>query len=90
MNDGMLEVTERFLRGGRWFVRLASGEQQKTMPRANYVWLKGNPSFSEIPKGYVVHHLDLDQTNATFPILSSWQSITMSPTTGSIKTSKRK
>ncbi len=56
-------VVEKFIKDARWYVRLAYGEQKKTIPNANYVWLKGNPSFSEIPKGYVVHHLDLDPLN---------------------------
>lgn len=38
-------------------------KKTKSMPHANYVWLEGNPMFKGIPKGYVVHHLDLDQMN---------------------------
>jgi len=37
--------------------------KQETLPHANYIWIKGNPSFGGIPKGYVIHHLDHDQLN---------------------------
>jgi len=33
------------------------------MPNASYVWLLGNPAFGDIPKGYVIHHLDGDELN---------------------------
>jgi hypothetical protein len=33
------------------------------MPRAHYNWLQANPFFKDIPKGYTIHHLDLDETN---------------------------
>lgn len=60
----MDKVKEMFLRDDRFYVRFDNKNgKQNTMPRANYVWLKHNPAFKEIPKGYVVHHLDLDKTN---------------------------
>lgn len=34
-----------------------------TMPLANAVWLRGNPSFEGIPRGHVIHHLDYDPMN---------------------------
>jgi hypothetical protein len=53
-----------FARRGRIYVALKNGnEAQVTMPRANYVWLKSNPSFLTVPNGYAVHHLDHDETN---------------------------
>jgi hypothetical protein len=60
----MDKVKELFIRHDRFYVRFENETgKQKTMPRANYIWLKHNPAFKEIPKGYVVHHLDLDKTN---------------------------
>lgn len=56
----MEKIKETFIRRNRFFVRTTDNG---TLPRANYVWLKSNPSFKEIPRGYVVHHLDNDQTN---------------------------
>jgi len=58
------DVFETFLRSNRFFVRVKYDDGRvSTMPRANYMWLKNNPSFSTIPPSYVVHHLDWDQTN---------------------------
>jgi len=56
-------VVERFHRKDRVYVRISDGTNSLTMPQANYVWLCGNPTFLEIPKGYVVHHLDHDKMN---------------------------
>lgn len=58
-----MKVIETSFRGNRFYVRVENGEGTKTMPRANHEWLKSNPSFKEIPKGYVIHHLDGNQTN---------------------------
>jgi len=58
------QIEEKFLRKGRWFVKLSSKINGVfTLPYANYIWLKGNPSFLGIPRGYVVHHLDDDEAN---------------------------
>ena len=57
------EILDKFIRKGRWFVRLQKGDTTRTMPQANYMWLKGNPGFKEIPKAYSVHHLDHDPLN---------------------------
>lgn len=58
------EVIETFIRDNRFYVRIKKGaERVETLPRANYVWLKSNPGFKQIPAAYVVHHLDWDQTN---------------------------
>jgi len=54
------EITEVIFKRDRFYVRLKNFPM---MPRANFVWLRANPSFAEIPKGYVVHHLDHDKTN---------------------------
>lgn len=56
-------VKEVVFRKGRFYIRLKKGLGQITLPRANFVWLQYNPTFSDIPKGYIVHHLDHDQTN---------------------------
>lgn len=62
----MVDIKDIILRGDRFYVRVPSeksNEIMKVIPRAVYVWLKGNPSFKSIPKGYVIHHLDYDPTN---------------------------
>jgi len=57
-------VIETVVRHGRFFVKLDKKFSSKyEMPRANYNWLKNNPTFSYIPKGYVIHHLDNDPLN---------------------------
>jgi len=56
----MEEKLEKIFRKGRWYIK-SSGKW--AAPFANYVWLKGNPSFKEIPAGYVIHHLDNDPLN---------------------------
>lgn len=59
-----MEVIETFFRNDRFQVRVKHEDGSvRTMPRYIYVWLKHNPSFIEIPHGYVVHHLDGDKTN---------------------------
>jgi len=58
-----MEIIETFFRKDRFHVRVKDNDGIKTMPRANFVWLQSNPSFVAIPKGYVIHHLDVDQTN---------------------------
>ena len=62
-NYDAYRITERFVRNNRWFVRLSLNGTTKTLPLASYNWLKYNPSFLEIPKGYVIHHLDYDSLN---------------------------
>jgi hypothetical protein len=57
-------VIGKILQQERWKVILdAPFNGKKTMPLAHYNWLMGNPSFSEIPKGYAIHHLDNDPLN---------------------------
>lgn len=57
-------IKERFLKNGRWFVRLhESLNGRSVMPQYVYVWLKTNPSFEEVPQGYAIHHLDEDKLN---------------------------
>ncbi len=58
-----MEILETFFRKDRFYIRVKYREGVKTLPRANHVWLQGNPSFFNIPKGYVVHHLDGDKMN---------------------------
>jgi len=61
MND---LIKEKVLRKGRWHVILHEPYQDKTVyPAAVFSWLIHNPVFKEIPKGYVIHHLDGDPTN---------------------------
>lgn len=58
------KVVEREFIKDRWHVKFDKPYKGKSrMPQANYVWLKGNPSFEDLPKGYVVHHLDHDKLN---------------------------
>jgi len=58
------EVIEVVFKKDRFYVRLDTGRGTKRlMPRHIYVWLRHNPSFEFIPKGYLIHHLDLDKTN---------------------------
>lgn len=61
MEDEILEIT---FRKDRFFVKvkLCNGAI-KTFPRYVYNWLKHNPSFKSIPKGYLIHHLDHEKTN---------------------------
>lgn len=58
-----MEVLDIFMRDGRFYVVLKTENEKRTFPRANFIWLQGNPSFKSIPKGYVIHHLDNDRTN---------------------------
>lgn len=58
-----MEIIETFFRKDRFYVRIQNGNGIKTLPRANFIWIQGNPSFREIPKGYVIHHLDSDKSN---------------------------
>jgi len=64
------EVIETFLRKDRWYVRVKRDGILTTMPRANYIWLRGNPSFQTVPYGYAVHHLDHDPLNDDISNLS--------------------
>lgn len=63
VNLGQYDTSEAFLNKGRFYVRVKHGDRRTSLPRAVYNWLKYNPSFIEMPKGYVVHHLDLDPLN---------------------------
>src|SRR4030042_824654 len=58
-----MEIIETQFRVDRFYVVIKEGQKQYTIPRANFVWLQGNPGFKTIPKGYVIHHLDHDKTN---------------------------
>lgn len=58
------KIIKKFLSNNRWHVVLnIPFNGKKSMPQANYNWLINNPSFLDIPKGYLVHHLDLDELN---------------------------
>jgi len=58
------KITEKLFRKDRWFVKIDPDYMEaKTMPLAQYNWLLGNPAFKEIPKEYVIHHLDGDAQN---------------------------
>ncbi len=61
----MDKIEYTIFKKNRFYVRLKPIGIEKGLlyPRAIYVWLKYNPSFKGIPKGYVIHHLDLDPTN---------------------------
>ena len=57
-------VIEQRFRYGRWYSVLDKPFwDKKVIPKAHYVWLKGNPSFKTVPAGYVFHHLDCDPQN---------------------------
>ena len=56
-------IEKKFIRKDRWFVQISLNDRTKTVPHANYVWLKYNPTFKAIPENYVIHHLDLDPLN---------------------------
>ncbi len=58
-----MEIISKFIRKGRMYAVTEENGRRLTMPLANCVWLNGNPSFKSIPKGYVIHHLDLDPLN---------------------------
>lgn len=58
------KVTNNFMNNGRWFVYFDKPfNGKKVMARAIYNWLLGNPQFEDLPPGYCVHHLDLDELN---------------------------
>ena len=59
-----MEILETKFKADRFYIVVRDDDcRQTTLPRANFVWLQGNPSFQKIPKGYVIHHLDYDKTN---------------------------
>lgn len=58
------KVTNSYINQDRSFVYLdIPFNGKKTIPRAHYNWLLGNPQFEDVPPGYCVHHLDLDELN---------------------------
>lgn len=58
------EVRELVFKKDRFHVKIdGDGIGSKSLPRYIFNWLKHNPAFKEIPKGYVIHHLDHDKTN---------------------------
>ena len=58
------KVTNKYTNNGRYFVYFSIAFRgKKTIPRANYNWLMENPQFEDVPPGYCLHHLDLDETN---------------------------
>lgn len=66
-----MEIIETKFKEGRFYITIKYPDgKQATMPRANMVWLEGNPSFKSIPKGYVIHHLDYDKSNDDISNLS--------------------
>jgi len=57
-------VLGKYLHRNRYYIKLKSPlNGRKTIPYAHYVWLIHNPLFQNIPRGYVLHHLDHDETN---------------------------
>lgn len=55
-------LSKTFLKG-RWYLDIETKFGHRKIPQATYIWLQGNPAFLDIPKGYVIHHLDLDPLN---------------------------
>jgi hypothetical protein len=58
-----VKVIEIFFKKGRFHVRVKINGKVSVISRAKYIWLKYNPSFKDIPKNYIIHHLDRDETN---------------------------
>lgn len=59
-----MEIIETIFKVDRFYVKVKADDgRQRIFPRANFVWLQGNPSFVAIPAAYVIHHLDFDKTN---------------------------
>lgn len=57
-------IKETFIRGSRAYVKVEFPINGRiTILQANYTWLMGNPAFEDIPKGYVIHHLDGNELN---------------------------
>lgn len=56
-------IERKYIRKDRWFVQISLNGRTKTVPHANFLWLKYNPSFKAIPENYVIHHLDNDPLN---------------------------
>jgi hypothetical protein len=58
------KVLEKEFVTDRWYAVLDKPFYgRRRVPYAHYVWLFHNPSFLNIPKDYVIHHLDWDKTN---------------------------
>ncbi len=66
-NNGMYldtRVKEKSFRNERFYVKIDPPiNGHSTVAHAVYVWLKENPVFTAIPKGYVIHHLDGNKQN---------------------------
>jgi len=61
-----LKLIDQFTKKGRFYVkfdRKYSVTNSSVMPRSHYIWLLHCPDFERLPKGYVLHHLDWDETN---------------------------
>jgi hypothetical protein len=64
ISEGEKNIVEKFIMAGRWHVRVDPPFKGKEVWRyAHYVWLLGNPAFKDIPKHYVIHHLDRNELN---------------------------
>ena len=75
LKDG--KVIKKQLQAGRWFVILEFPRKYKKkipgnpmlknekikISQSHYNWLIGNPSFVNVPQGYVIHHLNGDKLN---------------------------
>lgn len=63
--DDNFRIVEKVLARGRWGLRILNRltGRTKIISNARHVWLEGNPCFKEIPKGYVIHHLDHNELN---------------------------
>ena len=58
------QITRTFFNKNRWFVAFRkSFNGKKVMARAIHNWLLLNPQFEDLPPGYCIHHLDLDELN---------------------------
>ncbi len=57
------EILGKGIVRGRWELSILHNGKKIKVIQAHYNWLQGNPSFKEIPKDYIIHHLDLDPLN---------------------------
>jgi len=58
------KMLQKVFHNGRWYVDLMpSLNGRDRIPFSHYKWLETNPSFVDIPRGYIIHHLDFDETN---------------------------
>jgi len=64
MNLKECKIRRKVFYQGRWHVYLIPMfNGKRRIPLAQYIWLIKNPIFKDVPKDYVIHHLDGDKAN---------------------------